>query len=165
MSLKQPRAGQQLCLPVLCPSFFQSGMSVAGSGCASWVLEGISQLTSSFCLAVCIEWVLLSSCAGRMNLKFNFTRFYLFILKGLILKAALSVVMNNNLGFLPSPLICFSPVVLSPAVFVPDHILDVPQQGGQSSSLCWSCVRAYGEQELIVHLCNAELKEIHFRPF
>lgn len=40
----------------------------------------------------------------------------MFLLRGLILKAALPVVMNNSLAFLAAPLICFSPVALSPAV-------------------------------------------------
>lgn len=78
--------------------------------------KGFPSSQSSFWLVVCIEWILLSSCTGRMNLQFNFKRFCLFVLRGLILKAALSVVMNSNLGFLPAPLIYFSPVVLSPAV-------------------------------------------------
>lgn len=57
-----PLSSQQLCcVPPL---------SRAGSGCASWVLEGISQLTSGFWL-LCAEWLPLSSCTGRMSSKYN----------------------------------------------------------------------------------------------
>lgn len=86
------------------------------AGCASWVLQGLSQLTGGFWLPLCTECILLSSCSGTMNLKFHFKKVCLVYFKGLIFKVALSVLMNNNLGFLPAPLICFSPVVLSPAV-------------------------------------------------